>query len=278
MTVVLCVHIQLHGYRSLNSQNYIGKVHQLLNEFQEAHILSGHTHINRNEEPNSTFKNVYEHNVGTVCGTWWTSNVCGDGTPNGYGVFMCEGTGFSEWYYMGYNEGMNDRNYQMRLYRGNAITGAKIDDNKNGVEGYYSFNFGDDVILANVFNADSKWTIKLYEDGVYSGTMKKITDTSASYTKELVGSYTFEDPRRIKSGVEAANDMWVVGFHMGVLDRCSDGSPSNGSWTSNTHMYKYKLKNKNTKVEVIATDRFGNEYKSDKFVDYRDNDLARKPY
>ncbi len=277
MTVVLCVHIQLHGHRSLNSQNYIGKVHQLLNEFQEAHILSGHTHINRNEEPNSTFKNVYEHNVGTVCGTWWASNVCGDGTPNGYGVFMCEGTGFSEWYYMGYNEGMDDRNYQMRLYRGNAITGAKIDDNKNGVEGFYSFNFGDDVILANVFNADSKWKIEVYEDGEFSGTMKKISDTQASYPKELIGSYTFEDPRRIKDGIVAANDMWVVGFHMGVLDRCSNGSPSNGSWSSNTHMYQYRLKNKNAKVKVIAIDRFGNRYESDKFVDYRDNDLAKKP-
>lgn len=292
MTVVLCVHIQLHGNRT-SSKNHTGDVHKLLNRFKEAHIISGHTHINRNEEPTSGI-NVYEHNVGTVCGTWWASNVCGDGTPNGYGVFIGEGDGFSEWYYMGYNEGMNDKNYQMRLYRGNAITGAKTDDNKNGVEGYYAFNFGEDVILANVFNADSKWKIEVYEDGVYSGEMKKITRTSATYKSELVGTYSFEDPRRIKSGVEAANDMWVVGFHMGVLDRytkdkakdedaegdeevVTSGKPSNGSWTANTHMYKYKLKNKDAKVKVVATDRFGNRYESDKFVDYRDNDLARKP-
>lgn len=294
MTVVLCVHIPLHNYRIISAVNHIGKVHQLLNEFQEAHIISGHTHYNRNAEPNTTFKNIYEHNVGTVCGTWWTSNVCGDGTPNGYGVFIGEGTGFSEWYYMGYNEGMNSRDYQLRLYRGNAITGAKIVDNKNGTEGYYQFNFGEDVILANVFNADSKWKIEVYEDGELSGTMKKISTTSANYKNDLVGNYTFDNPRRIKSGKEAANDMWVVGFHMGVLDRftkskqkdedaegdeevVSGGSPSNGSWTANTHMYKYTLKNKNAKVKVVAIDRFGNRYESEKFVDYRDNDLAKKP-
>ena len=279
MTVVLCVHIPLHNYRIISAVNHIGEVHQLLNEFQEAHIISGHTHYNRNAEPSSPFKNIYEHNVGTVCGTWWASTLCGDGTPNGFSVFIGEGTGFSEWYYMGYNEGMNTRDYQMRLYRGNAVTGSKIVDNKNGVEGYYSFNFGEDVVLANVFNADSKWKISVYEDGEYSGDMKKISDTSASYTKEMVGSYTFEDPRRIKDGVVAANDMWVVGYHMGVLDRYSvtNKEPSNGSWTANTHMYQYKLKNKNAKVKVVAIDRFGNRYESDKFIDYRDNKMAANP-
>ena len=278
-TVVICVHIPLHNYRVIGSVNHIGDVHQLLNEFKEAHVLSGHTHYNVNKEPNKTFPNVYEHNVGTVCGTWWTSNLCGDGTPNGFGVFVSEGQGFSNWYYMGYNEGMNTRDYQMRLYRGNAITGAPIDDNLNGTEGYYAFNFGDNQILANVFNADTKWKIEVYEDGEYSGKMTLISDTSASYKSEMTGSYTFSDPRRIKDGVKAANDMWVVGFHMGVLDRYSttDKSPSNGSWTANSHMYLYTLKNKNAKVKVVATDRFGTKYESDKFVDYRDNNLAQKP-
>lgn len=278
-TVVICVHIPLHNYRVIGSVNHIGDVHQLLNEFKEAHVLSGHTHYNVNKEPNKTFPNVYEHNVGTVCGTWWTSNLCGDGTPNGFGVFVSEGQGFSNWYYMGYNEGMNTRDYQMRLYRGNAITGAPIDDNLNGTEGYYAFNFGDNQILANVFNADTKWKIEVYEDGEYSGKMTLISDTSATYKSEMTGSYTFSDPRRIKDGVKAANDMWVVGFHMGVLDRYSktDKSPSNGSWTANSHMYLYTLKNKNAKVKVVATDRFGTKYESDKFVDYRDNNLAQKP-
>ena len=292
MTVVLCVHIPLHNYRVIGSVNHIGDVHQLLNQFKEAHILSGHTHYNLNKEPSTTFPNVYEHNVGTVCGTWWTSNLCGDGTPNGYGVFISEGQGFSEWYYMGYSKDMNTRDYQLRLYRGNAITGAKKDDNKNGTEGYYQFNYDDDVILANVFNADSKWTIEVYEDGVKTGNMKKLSKNTPSFSS-ITGKGTWESPYKTKSGVKSTIDMWVVGFHMGVLDRFSKdnkdedaegdeevipgGSPSNGSWTSNDHLYSYTLKNKDAKVKVIAIDRFGNKYEADKFVDYRDNDLAKKP-
>ena len=276
--VVLCVHIPLRNSKSTTTR-YVKQVHELLNKFQKAHILSGHTHYMHNYGYDSTYKNIYEHNIGTVCGTWWTSNLCGDGTPNGYGVFIGEGSDFSEWYYMGYTQGMDERDYQLRLYRGNAITGAEKDDNKNGVEGYYAFNFADNQILANVFNADSSWKIEVYEDGVYTGKMKLISDSSATYKSELVGSYTFKDPRRIKDGVEAGNDMWVAGFHMGVLDRYSktDNKPSNGSWTSNSHMYLYTLKNKNAKVKVVAIDRFGRKYESEKFVDYRDNALAAKP-
>ena len=292
MTVVLCVHIPLHNYRAIGSVNHMGDVHQLLNQFKEAHILSGHTHYNVNKEPTSSLPNIYEHNVGTVCGTWWTSNLCGDGTPNGFGVFVSEGSGFSEWYYMGYNEGMNTRDYQLRLYRGNAITGAKKDDNQNGTEGYYQFNYNDDVILANVFNADSKWTIEVYEDGVKTGNMKKLSKNTPSFSS-ITGKGTWESPYKIKSGVKSTVDMWVAGFHMGVLDRFSKdnndedaegdeeiipgGSPSNGSWTTNDHMYSYTLKNKNAKVKVIAIDRFGKKYESNKFIDYRDNKLAQKP-
>ena len=64
--------------------------------------------------------------------------MCGDGTPNGYGVFIGDGNNFSDWYYMGYHDGMDSRDYQLRLYRGDAITGMQKMDNKNGKEGYYS--------------------------------------------------------------------------------------------------------------------------------------------
>lgn len=278
--VLLCVHIPLCQATGSTSfkLNYIKETFDLLAEFKEAHVISGHTHLQRNYEPSKEYPTIYEHNMGTVCGTWWTSNLCGDGTPNGYGVFVGEGAKFAEWYYMGYSKGMDSRNYQMRLYRGNAITGAAIVDNKNGQEGYYSFNFADNVILANVFNADSKWVIDVYENGEYSGRMTKITTKSVSF-KTLVGSYTMSDPRQIKDGTVADYDMWTAGFHLGVLDRysTSDKSPSNGSWNPSTHMYRYTLKNKDSKVKVVATDRFGYRYESEEFVDYRNNNLAQKP-
>jgi len=270
--VVLCVHIPLFGSASKSGEtgHYVKEVHQLLNEFKEAHVISGHTHYQRNYI--HTTYNIYEHNMGTVCGTWWSSNICGDGTPNGYGVFIGEGNTFTDWYYMGYHEGMNTRQDQMRLYRGSAITGAPR-QSKNGTNGtgYYSYNFGDDVILANVFMADKNWTIEVYEDDVKTGEMKLVDGT---YTfDKMVGNYTMDDPRRIKEGSVGAYDMWAVGIQVGELNRVG----SNGSWVRTYHLYQYKLKNPNAKVSVTAIDPFGNRYTSDKFVDYRDNTMGKKP-
>ena len=273
--VVLCVHIPLFGSASKSGESghYVKEVHELLNQYKEAHVISGHTHYQRNYE-HSTYK-IFEHNMGTVCGTWWSSNICGDGTPNGYGVFIGEGNTFSDWYYMGYHEGMNTRNDQLRLHRGNAITGAmrqSVSSSKNGT-GYYSYNFADDVILANVYNADSKWKIEVYEDDVYSGDMTQVsTSKTVSYDK-LVGSYTMEDPRQIADGTVAAYDLWSVGIQVGELNRVG----SNGSWIKCYHLYQYNLKNPNAKVKVVAIDRFGNRYTADKFVDYQDNKMGKKP-
>ena len=271
--VVLCVHIPLYNSRS-TTDRYVKQVHQLLSEFKEAHVISGHTHVQVNYETTSTNK-IYEHNMGTVCGTWWASHLCGCGTPNGYGVFIGEGNTFTDWYYMGYAEGMDSRDYQFRLYRGNAITGAEKGENKNGQQGYYAFHYENDVILANVFNADSAWKIEVYENGEFSGYMTKMSSSQPQF-KNLIGSYTFDDPRRAKEGVASAHDMWVAGIHLGILDRYdkADKSPSNGSWSSCTHMYKYTLKDADADVKVVAIDRFGRRYESSKFVDYRDNQLG----
>lgn len=272
--VVLCVHIPLFGSatKSGESGHYVKEVHDLLNQYKEAHVISGHTHYQRNYE-HTTYK-IFEHNMGTVCGTWWSSNICGDGTPNGFGVFIGEDNTFSNWYYMGYHEGMNSREDQLRLHRGNAITGAKRQPDAktpNGT-GYYSYNFADDVIIANVYNADSKWKIEVYEDDVKTGEMTRIANKSVSYDK-LVGNYTMDDPRQITDGTVAPYDMWSVGIQVGELNRVG----SNGSWIQCYHLYRYTLKNKDAKVKVVAIDRFGNRYTADKFVDYQDNKMGKKP-
>lgn len=58
-------------------------------------FLSGHTHLNSNFD---VAPGVIEHNIGAVCGAWWTAELCHDGTPNGYQVF--EGTPQRlSWYY-----------------------------------------------------------------------------------------------------------------------------------------------------------------------------------
>lgn len=271
--VVLCVHIQLFN----GTSNYTQEVLSLLDQYAEAHVISGHTHIQHNYDhtkvSTSTHK-VYEHNTCALCGAWWVANIAGDGTPNGFNVFIGEGNSFTDWYYMGYSKGMNTRDHQMRLYRGNAVTGAAISGtNTYSNKGYYAFNFADDVLLANVYNADPSWTIKVYEDGVYSGEMTKLADSNVKYSA-LVGTYTKADPRRAASGTVTSHDMYVAGLFLGYYGRNPESA---GSWSMCYHMYQYKLKNKNAAIKVVATDCFGNQYTETVITEGTDISLTKKP-
>lgn len=275
--VVLCVHIQLFN----GTSNYTQQVLSLLDQYKEAHVLSGHIHrqqlYEHTTKSDSNYK-IFEHNTCAVCGSWWSANIAGDGTPNGYNVFIGEGNTFSDWYYMGFNEGMNTRSHQMRLYRGNAVTGGPIEgSNSYGVKGYYGFNFADDVLLANVYNADSKWKIEVYEDDVYSGDMTKVTESQPKFSA-LIGKYTMDNPRRAADGVVTSTDFYATGLHVGILNRASSAtSPSNGAYNVCWHLFQYKLKNKNAKIKVVATDRFGNKYTETKITEGTDYTLAKKP-
>ena len=55
--------------------------------------------------------------------------------------------------------------------------------------------------------------------------------------------------------------------YMGVLDKKDSSSGVNPSVH---HLYNYTLKNKNAKIKVVATDRFGNVYTETKITDGTD--------
>ncbi len=124
-------------------------LHQILKPYR-AHILSGHTHYNRNLEHS---ENLYEHITAAVCGTWWQGTVCLDGTPQGYGVYEVDGDDVS-WYYK--SSGF-PKEHQFRAYPAGSST-----------------SFPDDV-LVNVWNWDSKWSVEWLENGVLMGQMIRVT-------------------------------------------------------------------------------------------------------
>ena len=240
--VIFCVHIPLTNSSNTNVQ----KVIALLKQYKEAHIMSGHTHYMRNEPTLSG--GVFEHVHAAVCGQWWWSNMNADGVPNGYGVYDIEGNTIKNWYYMGVNSGMNDRDYQMRLYRGDIKGGTPT----------RSFNtqLGHDVLLANVFNSDPAWKIEVFEDGQYSGKMELIPNKK--YSADTLGDYPCLVP------TDSSQDWWSIGYHIGVVGRGKSSAYSNACF----HMYKYKLKNPNTQnIRVEATDRFGRKYVEEKVTE-----------
>ena len=250
--VILCVHIPLVGYTGSSYPN-VSNVIKLLKQFKEGHIMSGHTHYMRNEP---TKLGVFEHVHAAVCGTWWYSNVNGDGCPNGYGVYDIEGATITNSYYKGVNTGMDDRDYQIRLYRGNMRCGGRYD--------YIQLQHGSNVILANVFNADAGWKVKVYENDVYSGDMTMIPNYRE--TEPAIGT---SESSPCKPSTSSSQDWWAIGYHTGVIGR---GHSSVGgrrtSYTTNLfyHMYKYTLKNASAKVRVEATDRWGRTYSCSTFT------------
>ena len=275
--VVLCVHVPLYNSGKIGDGSYRQEALSLLDEFAEAHVLSGHLHYQRNYDhtlvSSSTHK-IYEHAQAAVDGASWTSNINGDGVPNGYGVYHFDGNTIKDWYYMGYAEGMDSRDYQIRLYRGNAITGSAIPTNgtnNNGTKGYYQFGYSDDTLLANVFNSDTAWSVEVYEDGVYSGKMTSLASYHGTVAyEELIGSFVYDDPKRVPTGTECGRDFWAIGVLCGRL-----GMNNGGLYYKHCYqLWKYKLKNKNAKIEVRATDRKGNVYKCSKITDGTDMTYA----
>lgn len=144
------VPFEYNGYALADQTMNAGALFDLLKEYKNCHIISGHMHFNLNIEH---AEGPMEHNTGAVCGTWWRGDICLDGTPMGYGVYEVDGTNVS-WYYK--SSGF-DKEHQLRAYK----PGSKADQPL--------------AVVANVWNWDSSWSVELYEDGVKTADMTQFT-------------------------------------------------------------------------------------------------------
>ena len=261
--VVLCVHIPLYNNGTKEDGTYRQEVLNLLDQFAEAHVISGHLHYQRNYDhvKIGTSHKIYEHAQAAVNGASWSSNINGDGVPNGYAVYHAKSAHFKDWYWKSYADGMKDRNYQIRLYRGNAITGAeKQGDDPEGTKGYYRFGYSSSTLLANVFNSDKWWTVEAYNKstGKLIDRMTSLEEYHGTvpYT-DLVGSYTYSDPKMVPSGRECGRDFWAIGVLLGHL-----GYNTGGLFYKHCYqLWKIDLGSVNPdNVTVKATDRNGNTY------------------
>lgn len=114
------------------------RLYDILKNFN-VHIMSGHTHFNEVW----TEGNITEHVHGTVCGAWWTGDICGDGTPNGYGVYEVKGDELS-WYYKSTGK---PKSHQIRIY-------------PPGRHKEYLTE-----VCINIWNYDPKWKVECFADG-----------------------------------------------------------------------------------------------------------------
>lgn len=152
--IVLCMHIPVHSGTKNKDALYA------LLQGRDVHIMSGHTHYN----VNAVKDNIYEHNHGTVCGAWWTGTICGDGTPNGYGIYKVKGKELT-WHYQATGQ---PADYQLKLFA------APLSDTEKQV-------------IANIWNHDPAWKTEYFVDGIGKGALEQFEGFDPDAYKNMLG-------------------------------------------------------------------------------------------
>lgn len=165
--IIICAHIPVHNSVKNNIELY-----NLLGEFKNVHIMTGHTHNNTNTDKNG----VYEHTHGTVCGAWWTGPICEDGAPRGYGIYEVDGTNL-KWHYKSTGFPLS---YQISLSLDTLSHQKRL--------------------IANVWNWDPQWKVEYYLDKKYMGLLEnqKAYDPLAVKLykgKDMPASRGFAEPK-----------------------------------------------------------------------------------
>ena len=123
-------------------------------------ILAGHTHIMNNIVHSKT---IFEHNAASICGAWWTTTVCKDGTPRGYEIFDNYGDSLS-WHW--HNIDLPDDRQVEFIDLGQSM-------------------YHPNSALANVWDYDPDWKVEWWQDGQYMGDAVKVPDVSPTYIKAI---------------------------------------------------------------------------------------------
>lgn len=250
--IVLTMHAPAFGPSTATQFKYsmegVSDLLSALKDFNEVHLVTGHTHKNAVATSAASILNAYpniiEHNQGAVCGDWWWSGhltpgalTAHDGTPAGYGIWDFQGKNI-RWKYKGTNL---DENIQFRTYDLNNVSFSLADvPNLTNTSVQNSFKKyidaypvrHDNKVLINMWNYDPKWTITVTDEG---GNKLPVTPRMAY------------DPLHIKA-------MSIKRFNR---DISSVPNFITGNWT---HFFEVTAPDANTDLTITATDRFGNTY------------------
>ncbi len=241
--VVLCYHVPLtfgntpHGGATPlaiatesghYSSSVLTRILQLLEPFEGGfELFCGHTHFAINHEIRYRGRNILEHCHAAACGNIWQSNINICGTPNGYYVYTFGGTAITDCFYKPTGW---DRQRQMTLF------GADTDFNGESYAADWDLPRDKGVIVANIFNADSRWTVTATED------------TATSAMVRLSGK---------------GQDAFATGYH----HRYAEAMPysfvsKKNSYLIMNHLFYYVPRRKGATVTITARDPYGNTYRA----------------
>ena len=229
--LVVCMHVpifRIRGmkddgspvikYGSCKSQK-ASVLTDLVKDFRRVEFLAGHFH---NTRVFDVTDNITAHTVASASAVSWKLNdrneplVCDDGTPGGFQIFKVENAEISWQYKSIYTDVENS---QCSVYDLNLIPEE------------YGGEPSSNAFLVNVFNYDSHWTVKAFENG-----------------QEIPLTQTWGcDPKYIKIRRETRM----------LLKR-----PKAFLEVPCLHIFKGRRSSPDSDVRIVLTDRFGNEYRS----------------
>ena len=211
---------------------------QLLTEFTDVHIISGHTHNNTTMKVR---EGLMEHNTGGSCATWWwtgyysNGHICKDGAPGGMGVYEFRDTDL-EWYYKGYGEA---RDFQLRTYDMNNVKTFFANNSviRNMIRYYPDrndyVNVGNNVVYINVWGWDPEWKVSVKENGV------ELNPTRV-YMKDPLHTYAYDATRVYKNSNNTYTEVLTS--------------------SNNYHLFAVNASSATSTLTIEVTDRFDNKY------------------
>lgn len=212
--VVLCLHIPFRegsskGGHNINLDKHYSDVLSMLTEFNQAHIMIGHTHYSDSRVHGDYMTRsglpVYEHVHGAACGAWWRCDSNANGGPNGYGIYEIEGASMKNWIARSTKDAAD---YQMKVYDGNQIyTGTAgfeycwyRKECKGGPkpEKMISAKGAPELrgcLIADVWgDDDTYWTVEIFKDGRKVADMQRLP--SGSCSNMMISSLFFNEMGR----------------------------------------------------------------------------------
>ncbi|MEE3376724.1 MAG: calcineurin-like phosphoesterase family protein, partial [Candidatus Cryptobacteroides sp.] len=237
--IVVAMHIPLYNDNGSARMTGASKLAQILSAYPEAHVYTAHTHTIYNVDKTAS-GHIFEHNAGSICGTWWWSaqetpgiHIGQDGSPGGYSVVNVAGTSFS-WQYKATG---SDIDRQFRTYDRNSISitasqyvpNADASHQADFKPGFWSTSSSANEVYINVWNWDPSWKVEVKEGG------KALT----------------------VSKVKAYDPLHLVAY---TAKRLNKNKTASFATTENRHMFKVTASSASSSLEIKVTDRFGNVY------------------
>ena len=237
--LVVTMHIPLFNAKGSATLKDASALENVLKAYPQVHLVTAHTHTVYNTDQLSDL-HIYEHNAGSICGTWWWSaketpgvHIGQDGSPGGYTIMDVTGTDF-KWQYKATGKGTD---YQFVTYDRNGIhlTKDKYVPNSNGTYQFEPSIWGSassaNEVYVNVWNWDPSWTVEVTENG-----------TPLTVSRLVSGE---KDP------------LHLIAY---TAKRINKNSKPTFETDKNYHLFKVTASGPSTTLDIKVTDRFGHVY------------------